>query len=414
MISSYIKCPKLLSECQRLAESDVKEYICYLEMQRYSTKTIISYVSSVVHFFSWRRKINGVQPTTITDKLIGSFLSRHLKSCKCPSSFHRGQASCAASLRLWRRIIESEPPSIATENDKLFDKYDDYLESVVGLVKSSRQAKYRHGRDFVTWLKRHLAKDVGELTLQDLAAYVYQRSSNLAPGSVTAMVSALGCFVTYLSSNCYCSISLPIYIPRPKPLYIIPVYEELSSDELEAVLLSFNRSTSIGKRDYGMACCLIELGLRTSDTAHLSLDGIDWRHRVLTLESGKNRRQLRLPISDRLFDALVDYVQSGRPSTTDRALFVYHRAPLGQAVSASTVRGAIRRSFARAGISPNRRQLHRFRHTMATRLLNAETPIKSIADVLGHQSIEASNRYAHVDINRLRSVGLPWPDGGES
>lgn len=211
---------------------------------------------------------------------------------------------------------------------------------------------------------------------------------------------------TYLSSNQYCSVSLPIYIPRPKPLYVVPAYEELSTEELESVLQSFDRNTSIGKHDYGMACCLVELGLRTCDTAHLSLDGIDWRHRVITLEPGENHRQLRLPISDRLFDALVDYVQSGRPPTTARTLFVYHRAPLGQALNASTVRGAIRRSFSRAGISPNRRQLHRFRHTMATRLLKSGTPIKSIADVLGHQSVEATNRYAHVDINSLKGGGV--------
>jgi len=48
MISNYIKCPKLLSECQLLAESDVEEYIGYLEIQRYSDKTITSYISSQI------------------------------------------------------------------------------------------------------------------------------------------------------------------------------------------------------------------------------------------------------------------------------------------------------------------------------------------------------------------------------
>jgi integrase/recombinase XerD len=146
-----------------------------------------------------------------------------------------------------------------------------------------------------------LSKDVSELSLQDLATYVYQRSSNLAPGSVTAMVSAVGCFVRYLSSNKHCSISLPAYIPRPKPVHTIPVYEELSDKELSAILQSFDRNTAMGKRNYCMACCLVELGLRTCDTARLSLDNIDWCHRVITLGPGKNHHQLRLPISDQLF-----------------------------------------------------------------------------------------------------------------
>jgi len=413
MLTDFIKCPILLSESQRIAETDIKEYIDYLESRRYSHGTITSYVSSVVHYFSWRRRIDKQHPIEITDKQIRSFLSRHLRACKCPASFHRGKTSCGASLRLWFKIIvEKNLVVVPSKEDKLFAEYDEYLRSVAGLVKISRQQRCRYGRELILWLKGHQSKDVDELSLTDLAAYVYQRSQNLMPGSVTAMVSALGCFVTYLASRKYCHIQLPIYIPRPKPVYTVPAYKALSMSEMEAVLQSFDRQTASGKRDYGMACCLVELGLRACDTARLSLDGIDWRHRILTLEPGKNRRQLRLPITDQLFDALADYVKNGRPSTTVRTLFVYHRAPLGQAVTAGTVRGAIRRGFARAGISPDRCQLHRFRHTMATRLLQSGTPIKSIADVLGHQSIEASNRYTHVDRDSLRNIALPWPHGG--
>ena len=415
MTTDYIKCSALWSEYQRMTESDVKGFIVYLETRRYSHRTITSYLSCVVHYFSWRRKVDKSHSNEISDRHIRSFLTRHLKTCKCPSSFHRGRTSCGASLRLWSKIIvKNDPTDDPKPEDKLFAEYNEYLLSVVGLVKTSRQTRCRYGREFVIWLREHLSKAIDEVVLADLASYVYQRSSNLAPGSVTAMVSALGCFVTYLSSNNYCNILLPIYIPRPKPVYMVPTYKELSAPEMEAVLQSFDRKTAIGKRDYGMLCCLVELGMRACDTARLSLDGIDWRHRVMTLEPSKNRRQLRLPITDQLFDALADYVENGRPSTKERTLFVYHRAPLGQAVSTSTVRGAIRRGFSRTNISPNRQQLHRFRHTMATRLLKSGNTIKAIADVLGHQSFEASNRYTHVDIDGLKTIALPWPHGGES
>lgn len=415
MISTYIKCPELLFEYHKLPEGDTKKYIDYLISRRYSGKTITSYISGVIHYLSWRRSVDKNYPVKITDKLISSFLSRHLKTCKCPSSFQRGRTSCGASVRLWRKII-SEVNFIPTptKEEQLFEEYNEYLKSVVGLVKISRQTRLRYGRELTKWLKKQLSKELSELTLKELAAYVYQRSSSLSSGSVTAMVSALGCFVSYLSSIKHCNIPLPIYIPRPKPVYAIPVYEELSEHEILAILKSFDRNTAIGKRDHAMVCCLVELGLRTCDTAHLSLDGIDWRHQVLTLGPSKNRRQHRLPISAQLLDALIDYVKNGRPTTTARAVFVYHRAPLGLAVSTGTVRGAIRRAFVRAKIPTNRSQLHRFRHTMATRLLKSGTSIKAIADVLGHQSIEASNRYMHVDLNSLKEVALPWPNGGES
>ena len=140
MVYDYIKCPKLVSECQRIAESDVKTYIDYLEAQRYSHNTITGYLSSVIHYFSWRRKIDKNHPIDISDKHVRSFLSRHLKSCQCPSSFYRGRASCSASLRLWLRIIAEKDLAVAaTKEDKLFEEYDEYLRSVAGLVKTSRK-----------------------------------------------------------------------------------------------------------------------------------------------------------------------------------------------------------------------------------------------------------------------------------
>jgi site-specific recombinase XerD len=158
-----------------------------------------------------------------------------------------------------------------------------------------------------------------------------------------------------------------------------------------------------------MARCLVDLGIRTSDVAQLSLDRIDWRHGCLTLEPGKSKRERSLPIPATTSSALIDYVRNGRPSTQDRQVFVHHRAPLGQGVLASTVRGALRRGYTRAGFKDSESQPHRLRHTMATRLLQGGHSLKLIADVLGHQSIDTTTRYTHVDRPSLSAVAMPWP-----
>lgn len=414
MITDYITCSKLHSATESLAQIDIDTFLEYLEVRRYSKRTIQSYLSCVLHYFYWRRTLNENNWLDVDESKINLFIARHLPKCKCPPSFHRARASARAALGLWRKLITevAHPPALSAE-DEIFQKYDTYLASVAGLVPASRKARCRYGRELLAWLRRILGKTIHELTQQDVATYVYQRASDLLPGSLTAMVSALGCFVSYLSSTKQCAISLPVYIPRPKPIYVIPAYKALTMQELTSILQSFDLETSIGKRDYCMARCLTELGLRTADTAGITLDNINWRHRVLTLKPGKNHRQHQLPIPPSLFEAMVDYVQNGRPITVARALFVYHRAPLGQAVTTATVRGAIRRGFERAGIAADRQQPHRFRHTMATRLLSAGQAIKPIADVLGHQSYEASNRYTHVDTDSLKDIAMPWPKGGD-
>lgn len=415
MVSHYIKCKKLELASEFLKQTDVNKYLKYLEEKRYSFSTIESYLSCVIHYFSWRRTFDKANGLLLDESKIHSFIHRHLPKCKCPSSFHRARTSASASLRLWKRLItDVNHPPVLSKQDKVLHEYDIYLASVPGIVLASRKARIRYGRELLDWMHRALDKTLEDLTQQDVATYVYQRSSKLAPGSISAMVCALGCFVTYLSLTKQCAISLPLYIPRPKPVHAIPAYETLTEQELCKILECFDLETPMGKRDYCMARCLIDLGLRTADTAGIVLDNIDWRNRTLTLKPGKNHRQHILPLPPLLFDAIVDYVQHGRPTTTDRALFVYHRAPLGQAVTTSAVRSAIIRGFKRTEIAVNKQQLHRFRHTMATRLINANQAIKLIADVLGHQSYEATNRYTHVNIDNLKQVAMEWPKGGDA
>ena len=415
MVSSYIKCKKLQLANEYLQQSDLNTYLKYLEEKRYSLSTIESYVSCVLHYFSWRRTFDKTDWLQLDENKINRFIHRHLPKCKCPPSFHRARTSASASLRLWKRLITdvSHPP-VLSKQDKVLHQYDIYLSSVSGIVAASRKARIRYGRELLDWMHRALDKTLEDLTQQDVATYVYQRSTKLAPGSISAMVCALGCFVTYLSLTKQCAISLPLYMPRPKPVYAIPAYDTLTEQELREILECFDLETPLGKRDYCMARCLVDLGLRTAVTAAIVLDNIDWRNRTLTLTPGKNHREHKLPLPSLLFDAIVDYVQHGRPTTTDRALFVYHRAPLGQAVTTSTVKNAVMRGFKRAGVAVNKQQLHRFRHTMATRLLGANQAIKPIADVLGHQSYEATNRYTHVDIDSLKEVAMEWPKGGDA
>jgi site-specific recombinase XerD len=106
----------------------------------------------------------------------------------------------------------------------------------------------------------------------------------------------------------------------------------------------------------------------------------------------------------------MDYVLHARPETISKHLFVHHRAPLGRGIKVTTVRAVVRRIFFKAGFTPEQSQVHRLRHAMATRLLTNKVPLKTIADVLGHQSINTTLRYTYVDKTSLAIIAMPWPN----
>ena len=182
----------------------------------------------------------------------------------------------------------------------------------------------------------------------------------------------------------------------------------LSDSELEAFLNAFDCADPVGQRDYAIARCLLDLGLRGHEVTYLTLESIDWRAATLTISGTKSKRVQQLPLPVSTGEALAQYLQQGRPQTTSRMLFVRHRAPFGKPLGVPAIRNSMNRAFVRCGLHDRFCNTHVLRRTTATRLQRSGASVKEIADLLRHQSLDTASTYARVDLERLRSVALPW------
>ena len=72
--------------------------------------------------------------------------------------------------------------------------------------------------------------------------------------------------------------------------------------------------------------------------------------------------------------------------------------------------GALKLYYQRAGIASPGCGAHAIRHAFATRLMEQGTPLKTIADLLGHRTIDTTFLYTKVDLNRLRVIASEWPE----
>ncbi len=156
-----------------------------------------------------------------------------------------------------------------------------------------------------------------------------------------------------------------------------------------------------------MVRCLTDLGLRCSEVVKLRLEDINWNDGTIRLIGTKNRRDDMLPLPVATGSAIAAYLRNERPSTLNRAIFVRHVAPYDIPIEKTVVKQAVLASYRRCGWT--RTGVHILRHSVASRLLRAGTPMKHIADVLRHRSLDTSAIYAKVDLSRLALVALPWP-----
>jgi integrase/recombinase XerD len=182
----------------------------------------------------------------------------------------------------------------------------------------------------------------------------------------------------------------------------------LTDEEVTALLQAVDRSIALGKRDYAILVLAARYGMRPSDIRQLSLDHIDWRRCQIALPQAKTGRMLTLPLLPEVQDALIDYLRHGRPQTASRNVFVRHLAPYEPFTPKNNLPTIFQEALRRAGLDQRvgRKGLYLLRHTLASRLLRAGSPIKTIADVLGHVHLDSTLVYTKVDLTHLETVAL--------
>jgi site-specific recombinase XerD len=153
------------------------------------------------------------------------------------------------------------------------------------------------------------------------------------------------------------------------------------------------------------------LGLRNQEVRSLQVSDILWRTAEIRLRKTKNRRERALPLPREVGAAIADYLLRGRPRVSVPEVFLRHFTPVGPITSTHGVGDIVKKHLSRAGIQASNHGAHLLRHSLATRMVNQAVPIKQIADMLGHASIDTTAIYTKVDTSHLAAVALPFPGG---
>ncbi len=187
-----------------------------------------------------------------------------------------------------------------------------------------------------------------------------------------------------------------------------------SQEEVKRILDSVDRSSRQGKKDYLIILLAAQLGMRTSDIRCLKLDNIIWESNTIEFSQQKTKKYIKLPINEPLKFAILDYLKNSRADVANSDvdhLFIRTRAPHEPYSENNRFTGRISLYFQKSGVQIKGKHhgLHSLRHSLASQLLKQLTPITSIANALGHNSLEATKRYIQIDIDQLRSVALEVP-----
>lgn len=392
----------------------IEDLAALLIERGHSVGTIQQYVHAVEHFDGWlsrtRRRIG-----EINDTVVHEFFTSHLPRCHCRPPGHRYRHQVRPALRyllfVMRRNGLIAPPvrNDGSPSERIVQDFVDHLREHRGIAAATLLYRARYALEFLEAECGRRKPDFSHITFSTATRFLVERSSRWTPASMQIVAASLRSFFRFLQLTGRVDQRITYSVPRIANWRLAALPRVLDTRQVDAILASFDRTTSLGMREYASTLCLAELGLRTCEVAALTLDDIDWRASTVSVRASKARRADVLPISGGLARAILAYLRCGRPKTSTRQIFVRHLTPVGAPGTSAIVRNAVRYACLRAGIDPTIATPHAFRHTVATRLLRTGATIKDVADVLRHRSIDTTAIYAKVDMSSLRDVALPWP-----
>lgn len=186
-----------------------------------------------------------------------------------------------------------------------------------------------------------------------------------------------------------------------------------SKDELESVENSIDTDTAIGKRDYAIILLSTRLGIRAGDIAGMTFDDIDLANDRLCFIRQKTNTPIELVLLPEIKDALVDYIENGRPESLSRYVFLSVRNP-HRVIDVTLVHHITTQCLDNAGIDYCGRKHgpHSFRASLATAMVNNGMPYGVTRKALGHKDPESIKHYAALDIENLRKCAIDVPKPG--
>lgn len=380
--------------------------------------------STIKHYLQWVRRFRAYcdQRKLVEEEQLSLTGVLHFtRTCICPRLARRRIArntcdSARNALHAWAcalRTLGVQLPSWSSEDvfpslSPLLIEYCQYRRTHIGIAESTLRRDIETAQRFSRLLRqRH--KSLKRTTLADVDAFVQSIASRVSKGTVADTCSSLRAFLRFLHATGRLAADLARGVMAPRFRLSERPPRTLLWRDVRLILRSVRRSEPPGKRDFAMLLLLATYGLGAAEVLGLRLEDLDWSAGILRARRPKTKVIIELPLLPAVAHALAAYLRWERPqSKSTTYLFLRKNMPYERLTSGG-IRHRIRHYARLAGISVRVIGAHAFRHSHATRQIDASASLKVVSEILGHRNSSSTSVYVRVAFRRLRQVALPVP-----
>jgi integrase/recombinase XerD len=293
----------------------------------------------------------------------------------------------------------------------LLSEYTAFLRDCKGLAPSTVRIREKFVAAFLSdGLKHRCAPgEMVDLHPSIIHDHVIYAGKPLNRASRKQLVSSLRSILRFLLIKGYVSRDLASAVP------VIPISKldrlprGIAWEDVQKLLTATNRDTLAGRRHYAVLLLVATYGVRIGQIRALSLKDIDWDRRLISFVTLKKGKPLCFPLQAEVAEALLDYLSEDRSDVESSRVFLTVKGPRRPLGDTNSLHDPLKRLWRLAGVNAPVIGAHSIRHAFATRLTQQGVPMKNIADLLGHRSLESTFVYTKVDLPRLRVLADEWP-----
>ena len=241
--------------------------------------------------------------------------------------------------------------------------------------------------------------DIDHITIRDFLATLHVKGNSRS--SAARKLAAVRSFFRFLHSEGAIERNPARLVRTPKTGRRTPRF--LSEGEVETVLALPDTSRDLGLRDAAMLELLYATGVRIAELVGLNVEDCALEHRLLKVR-GKGGKERLVPFGRTARQALEGYGPVRRrlllrnlTGAPPGALFLNVR---GGRITARSVQRLLQRYVRRAALALDVHP-HVFRHSFATHLLNRGADLRTIQELLGHESLSTTQKYTHLALDDL-------------
>ncbi len=410
MLELYFKYRRVIARFRRSALGNEIDHIAAdLSRAGYKRDSVKLYLARIARFSAYATGC-GCSKSRPIPREIGD---RYLRARPTIAARWAAQVAIGHAARCCPERFAATSSKKHDPDGPLFATYLQHLRVTRGLQLKTCEGLVLTARRMLAWQKKHLVgKPLSELTAKHALTMTRDLMAGCRGDSARSSTTAyMRSFLRYLHWANLNARDLARFVPRPPCWRQAHLPPHLAWEDVRGAIGAIETTTPSGIRDRAIMLLLATTGLRNRELRQLELGDIRWRAGELVLRHTKGHRDRVVPLLEETGAALAEYVLRARPQTTDRRVFLSLVPPVRAFSNSSSVSRIVRIRLQRAGIPIQRGGAHLLRHSLATRLVQQQRPIKEVADLLGHQHIDTTSLYIKVAVPQLADVALPFPGG---